>query len=171
VNETQGWIPIDIWPKGRAGFDARYRLEDDRLFVYVEGTNHFLDWPHHVMPFSGRREREAAYMIRKRLIDHIPGRAVHLAGFSLGGAVAVELARLIAGKKSLLILGSKRPRWRARLKHMKYRAIRTRGDWVPCLPPWRPRIRRQEKIGRWTPLFWRAHLSPEYKEILRREGF
>jgi len=34
------WVDIDIWPKGKAGFDARYRVDGDRLFIYcLEGAH------------------------------------------------------------------------------------------------------------------------------------
>ena len=153
------WIDIDIWPKGRSGFDARYRIDCDDLYCYCKGTDHLIDWLHRFAPWAGRRERQGAEMILKRLLPHIPGKAVKIAGFSLGGAVGVELALLIAGEVRLTIAGSKRPRWRDKLKKLDYIAYKHRGHIVPWLPPWRPRIKRMVKIGRWTPLFWRRTSS------------
>ena len=161
------WIDIDIWPKGRSGFDARYRIDCDDLYCYCKGTDHLIDWLHHFAPWAGRRERQGAEMILKRLKPHIDGRHVIIGGYSLGGAVAAELARIIPGSV-LFIAGSKRPRKRIR---GNCKALKVRGDIVTALPPWRPRIRGMEKVGRWTPLFWRAHMSEDNREFLRREGF
>ena len=161
------WVDIDIWPKGKAGFDARYRVDEDRLFVYCNGTDHWADWLHHFAPWAGRRQRQGAEMILRRLIPHLHRRNAVIGGYSLGGAVAAELARLIP-YSVLFLAGSKRPRKRIR---GNYKALKVRGDVVTALPPWRPRIRGMEKVGRWTPLFWRAHMSEDNREFLRREGF
>ena len=161
------WIDIDIWPKGKAGFDARYRVDGDRLFIYCKGTDHWVDRLHHFAPWAGRRGRQGAEMILRRLIPHLHRREVVVGGYSLGGAVAAELARIIPGS-ILYIAGSKRPRKRIR---GDCKALKARGDIVTSLPPWRPRVRNMQKVGRWTWKFWKAHMSGEYQEFLRIAGF
>jgi len=86
------WIKIDLWPHGRAGIDARFRTTATDLYLYIEGTNHPLDWLHHVTPFAKAREFDAGRRLYKKILPYIGARRVHIGGHSLGGAIALQAA-------------------------------------------------------------------------------
>lgn len=125
-------MKIDMgWP-GPIGND----VEIGNGIVYLHGTNHWLEWVHHFIPWAGRREVRWARDLVHTLT--FGGFEFHtLSGHSIGGTVATIAARLLAESGisvSLFTYGAKRPP-RDYFATGKHYAIRH--DIVPKLPPWR----------------------------------
>ena len=161
------WIKIDLWPHGRAGIDARFRTTATDLYLYIEGTNHPLDWLHHVTPFAKLREREAGRLLYRKILPYVGARRVHIGGHSLGGAIAIVVANLLTEAPVLTLYAPKRAPERAKTP---YRAYRRRGDLVPFLPPNRRPWEDVTVFGSWRP-FWLAHEPSEYRRFMDRDGF
>lgn len=162
------WIKIDLWPHGRAGIDARFRTTATDLYLYIEGTNHPLDWLHHVTPFAKLREREAGRLLYRKILPYVGARRVNIGGHSLGGAVAVVVANLFAEAPTLTVYAGKRPPEGPRWGLVAYRR---KGDIVPFLPPTRKAWKGENVFGSWTPLFWKVHHPNNYRRFMDRDGY
>lgn len=164
------WQKIDLWPEGPAGIEAKYRIEDRVLYCYAHGSNHVLDWLHHVLPGEAERERRGAIELFKRLIrlkDRFD--MATLGGHSLGAPVAIACADMMEHREIPVVcyaFGGKRPL-------MPYDclvyAYRHSGDIVPALPPWRQPYRGMAVFGTWT-FPWLAHKPERYEQFRQEAG-
>jgi hypothetical protein len=163
------WNTIDLGPGDRSHVQARWKDKDDKRYLYIDGSDHWIDWAHHFLPGAQRREIAAAYKLASILIKE-PGAAEFVVGgHSLGGAIATAVTCILDA--ALLpvtgyAFGGKRPPKRYNADVTCYRH---RGDLVPFLPPWRPRYAKVIEIGPRKP-FWAAHEPREYFPEMLRAG-
>ncbi len=168
--QTRGimdWIKIDLWPKGKAGIEAKYRIEGDTLYCFVLGSNHPMDWLHHIIPGAAKRELEAGRNIMRELHDVIGVRRLVIGGHSLGAAVAVVVGSLMSYycPVEVCVFGGKRTAW---AETVPYAAYRHKGDIVPFFPPWRPKY-ENAVFGKWRPP-WKAHGPQTYHKKMKEKG-
>lgn len=143
------YVPL-YGPKG-----ITVKIYDDHL--WIGGSNHWTHWLHHVLPGARRREIdcgvEIADLARREQISDIRG-------LSVGGCIAQIAATLVEGG-ICETYGTKRAPKDYYPEAIHYRH---RGDFVPFLPPWRPRV-FTTVIGDWKP-FWIAHHPNSYRRIV-----
>ena len=159
------WNKIDLFPAGKSGFDAKWRIDEDRrdVIVFIGGSDHWSDWLHHFTPGAKKREIEAAEaifeVIREKVEDAI---SVFIGGHSVGGVIACCLGEMTQHKAQtptyVCLFGSKRIWWNPEVDMEHY--VR-RGDIVPLLPPWRREYRKLIVYGKRLP-FWKAHGPSTY---------
>jgi hypothetical protein len=160
------WKPFQLGPPGPAGVNGRMREDEttDTAYIYIDGSDHAVDWWHHFLPFARRRERAAA----REILDIMPRRSRYVVGgHSVGGAIAADLAREIAAMGLAVkcyVFGPKRTS-RDSVRHVTA-AYRQRGDLVPYLPPWRKGY-RLTTFGHWMPVI-AAHEPREYFVVMAR---
>lgn len=159
-------MKIDLWVQGRPGVEARY--DDGVLYVY--GSDHWLDWLHHLIPGAVRRETLAACQIIEAieeavLVEHVRIVAGHSWGAAIAAHVHYELAvRGVAA--ALFTYGGKRAAIPTAAPGRHYRH---KGDIVPALPPWRPRWPNVQVFGpRMLP--WHAHEPRGYYPVMEHDG-
>jgi hypothetical protein len=140
--------------------------------LYLEGSDHWWDWLHHVLPGVAWRERRWARQVTS-MLQHPDTPMVHtVAGHSLGGTVACLAAGPLRGRgwsTAIYTYGAKRPpRGGYRFAYGdKHHAIK--GDIVPHLPPWRKSLPLIELD--YGHLSWReAHGPAIYYEQMREDG-
>jgi hypothetical protein len=131
--------------------------------LYLEGTNHWLEWLHHVVPGARWRERRWARQVVQLILN--TDAMIHtVAGHSVGGTVACIVAEIT--QLRLFTYGAKRPP-RGDYPPGKHYAIK--GDIVPNLPPWRPALTLivldYGRVG-----FVEAHGPASYYEQMREDG-
>lgn len=164
------WQKIDLWPKGLAGTDAKYRVENRVLYCFVHGSDHVLDWAHHFLPGAAKRERAGADVLYGRLMRMIAEfDRVVIGGHSIGAVVAIAVSDMLEKRKIPVLcysFGGKRPLDKPGDLVQCYRRA---GDIVPFLPPWRPKYREIWVFGKWTPFFL-AHNPTNYDELRRNVG-
>lgn len=156
---------IDMGWKGPLGTDVTIK----NGVVFVHGTNHWLEWLHHVTPFAGIREKRWADQLLRTLSER--GVQFHtLAGHSIGGTVvtiaALDLVLFWMGRVKLYTYGAKRPPRGCNATGKHYRI---KGDVVPFLPPWRkalPLITLD--YGKMGPI--EAHGPRSYWEQMEKDG-
>ena len=122
-------MKIDMGHKGPLGMDVRIR----NGVLYLGGSNHWLEWLHHVTPGAAWRERRWARKVVQLILNPYTPMVRTVAGHSVGGTVACIVSE-IASTLSLKTYGAKRPP-RGDYPPGKHYAIK--GDIVPHLPPWR----------------------------------
>lgn len=125
--------------------------------VYVGGSDHWMHWLHHVLPGARRREIQAGHDVA--VIAEVHGITAFW-GHSIGGCIA-QIAASLTPDASVRTYGTKRaPRgYTHQGEHYRHR-----GDFVPWLPPWRPRV-ACEYVGDYLPI-WVAHHPRTYRELL-----
>ncbi len=161
------WKKIDLFPKGPAGVEARWRERDGIVYCYIQGSDHWIDWFHHFLPFAKAREIGAGKIIANQLRKH--GTRFVIGGHSLGGAIAVVVGYLLRSSNievSVFAYGGKRAPCSTSWLDV---AVVKSGDIVPCLPPWRPKYKNIFYIPGWVP-FWKAHAPKMYYDIQRSHG-
>jgi hypothetical protein len=168
------WERIDLWPKGPAGVEARWRRDGDTVYCFIGGSDHWIDWLHHVIPGAWKRELWAAQKIADIIADKnglhnkSDGIKIVIGGHSLGGAIACIVAEFLLHEYwtiyelDLYTYGAKRLRWKTTAKGEHYRH---RGDIVPYLPPWMPKYQDVKPYGSWMP-FWKAHGPRTYYDLM-----
>ena len=143
------YIPL-YGPKG-----VTVKVYDDHLII--GGSNAWYHWLHHILPGARQREIDCAFEValiaRKHVIRDIRG-------ISVGGCIAQIVASILRCK--CITYGSKRA---PRVYAGAGTHYRHRGDIVPFLPPWRPRM-HCVLVGEWRPL-WIAHKPSSYWEALQ----
>lgn len=162
------WSRIDLFPSGKAGIEAKWRVEDGDVYCFIGGSDHWVDWLHHFLPGSEEREIICAAWIET--VIRGKGKAYFIGGHSVGGAIASVIGDMLRYEGCEVYtrsFGGKRP-----IKGTEDVAInyRHRGDIVPFLPPWRPAYKMQPVIERWLP-FWKAHGPSTYYEAMEECGF
>jgi len=181
VGQKINWVrsqgsKIDLWPKGSAGVEAKYVIDDSILYLLIYGTDSRFDWILHFLPgWDAMAEILYGAVLSNQLavkINECPKiRNVVIYGHSWGGAIAPIVEDCLRNTfKSLWIytigLGPKMPV----VGTLLYRFIH-RGDIVPYLTPWRVWFRKlvfkgfKIRIGRWKP-FWKAHVLGAYIQEL-----
>ena len=154
-------IRVDlIGPKGLL-IHIDMNAEQDRVRAFIQGSKRPWHWLHHIIPFAGKRERDAG----RELAGIMEGSGVshvELHGHSLGGAVAMATAQYIKNDGidvSCTTYGTKQPPWWIGSEGRHYR---TRGDIVPFVIPIRKRL-ETTVIGerRW---FWHSHGPDAYRD-------
>lgn len=159
-------MKIDMGRKGPLGMDLTIK----NGVCYIEGTNHWLEWVHHFLP--GARRREIAWGVDVANVCHGVQQMIHtMAGHSIGGTVAIIAAQNMAGYYTgslrVLTYGAKRPPRPFDGKGGKH--YRIKGDIVPLLPPWRPRLNCAVlDYGKLSPR--EAHGPRSYHEQMRKDG-
>ena len=163
------WNKIDLWPSGKAGIEARWRVENGDLYCFIGGSDHWVDWIHHFLPGSKRRELMCGMRLARALRPKIK-ESVFIGGHSVGGVVASLVARMFEDEGEevyAITFGGKRPLEGTEDAVISYRH---RGDIVPFFPPWRKRYKHEMRIGKWMP-FWKAHGPATYYEAMEIYGF
>lgn len=159
---------------------GRWRVQDGRLYLYLEGSVGYSDW---VRNFAvGRRRTAQGYVNRVdhrealatiREIRHVLEvvKSIHVGGHSRGGSEAWALTQELraAGHKVTCILYAPKRTGCRDYQAGEYLAYRHRGDWVPMLPPWYAGW-TCVLIGQWMPI-WRAHEPREYMDMIQGHGF
>ena len=133
--------------------------------LYLEGSDDWREWLHHVMPGARRREiREAAAILAwlelSRTMIHT------VAGHSMGACVATIIAAMHGGLKLYVYGGKRAPRSHYREPDAAYRHYR---DIVPFLPPWRPGY-RNIMVGCKCLSPWEAHQPRNYYRDMEKDG-
>ncbi len=157
------WKKIDLWPDGPAGVEARYRVQGGVCYCFIRGSDHWADWLHHILPGAYGREVLAGILVAKKLMDIHCDQYV-IGGHSLGGVIAIICADTLGKHVKLFTFGTKRDK----IKVNTGTHYRHRGDIVPFLPPWMPKI-ECEVFGEWMP-FWKAHEPKQYYELMEKVG-
>ena len=142
------YIPL-YGPKGIV-----VKIYDDHL--WIGGSNAWYHWLHHVIPGAKRREIDCGIEVADLALELD---ITDIRGLSVGGCIAQIAAMIIGGRCTTY--GTKRAPAGYEVAGTHYRH---RGDIVPFLPPWRPRI-ACTTIGVWRPL-WVAHNPKSYREVL-----
>ena len=139
------------------------------------GSHPRLASSHH--PVREKREMAAAESLAS-IIDkktrelNTTGILVVIGGHSLGGPVVLLAAEHLIRFSSYFqlsasVFGSKRPC--VKPKVLYYDSYVAKGDIVPLLPPWRPKLKKATVIGKWKP-FWLAHQPKNYEGIMKDLG-
>jgi hypothetical protein len=159
------WKKIDLWPEGPAGVEARYRIQDGVCYCFISGSDHWLDWVHHFLPRAQIREIDAGWKLAQQLRAVECDRFV-IGGHSLGGVIAEICACILYMIRPVMVytFGSKR----GYVKFHKCVHYRRKGDIVPFLPPWRPKL-KCTVFGKWMP-FWMAHRPKVYENLMKEAG-
>jgi len=141
-------------------------------YVYFFGSDHPLDWIHHVVPFDRLREWLMARRVAKHLLT-LDEQTMHyiIGGHSLGGAIAAMVTYRLRKWGYLAMgygFGAKRVGypWHDALNVVYVHE----GDIVPKLPPWRKRYAREEVYGE-RETAWAAHQPSAYHDVEQRHGF
>lgn len=170
----RGWNEIDLWPIGPAGIEARWRADGGTLYCFIEGSNHWADWLHHVVWGASARETIAGLRIASDLYGLGCKMSIGtyvIGGHSLGGSIAsvvtLALRERGVGGVSCHVFGAKR---RPRSGDGRVKIYVRKGDIVPLLPPWRKAYKQQEFFGSIT-WPWVAHQPKQYYDIQREKGF
>ena len=147
-------------------YGPHYTVKDGVLFIH--GSDHWLEWLHHIAPFSKRRELKWALQILDEInIDEIS----IIAGHSIGGTKAIMVAELslgyYLGAIKLYTYGAKRPP--RPFRGDKGTHYRVKGDIVPFLPPWR-RMLNTIVLDRGKLGFMEAHEPREYGIRMSMDG-
>lgn len=162
------WHYIDLGPDGSSGIEAKFRIAENILYLYVYGSDHKDDWVHHVLPGGVKREADAA----EEIADLIQtSDCIHyvITGHSLGGLVAVMVAQILREKAFPVTCYAYGPKRVPKKYHAPCVVYRHRGDIVPFLPPWRPNYENVKKIGKWLPP-WMAHGPSTYWNQMEKDG-
>jgi pimeloyl-ACP methyl ester carboxylesterase len=152
------------------GIEGWYKDVHQKRFVYVKPTNCAYDWLRNFLLPRRSWENMAEWLYY--LLSTLPERDHVILGYSMGGAVALNLASVLGGVqiKHVYTFGAPKP---GRIKlHFPVTEHVHRGDIVPCLPILAPRLTKREYIGEWKP-FVQAHESYQYliNMVLSAEGY
>ena len=173
----------------KEGVEGRWSLQDnDHAVFYITGTNHKIDWKRNFqirlaeiedgIKVNQKDLLEAQWVVeyiasRIDLSEGSPVKKITVSGHSRGGAVAqIVVYKLMTKFPHLNIVGillaSKRTGNRHFVKAIREKVVayRHRGDIVPHVPPY-PFYRVPSTIvfGKWTALFWKAHMPKSYSKI------
>jgi pimeloyl-ACP methyl ester carboxylesterase len=137
------WQPL---PFESSGPDGLYRIENDRCYLWLYGTNHEREWPFH---FSGCRVKTAigwaninyyreAMLVYAWILDNIDVRNIQIGGHSYGGALAQIVAAMCEYNRNFnvdcITFGTVRA-GRLEMPESSENWIH-RGDVVPWWPLW-----------------------------------
>ena len=154
------WERIDLWPKGPAGVEARWRKDEYTAYCFIGGSDHWIDWIHHILPGAKTREIIAGECIANRLKYEGPDFVI--GGHSLGGAVASVVTNRLRGlgfRVTCYVYGAKRPPE----KTGNISSYINRGDIVPYLFPWRPKHINPYIRGKFS---FKAHGPRTYYDLM-----
>lgn len=160
------WDEIDLGPGDRSHIQARTRAVDGVRYAYADGSDHWIDWVHHVVPGAKAREEAAGWELAKRILAWgIPERFV-VGGHSLGAAVMTVAATYLVNyaPTECMVYGGKR----SPVVYENIQAFRHSGDYIPWLFVLRPAYKNQV-FGKWLPP-WQAHEPREYYPLMVEHG-
>lgn len=150
-------MKIDMGRKGPLGPDVRIK----NGVLYIEGTNHWLEWVHHFIPGARRREIKWGEQVASLAVRE---NVRIIAGHSVGGTIAMIAAHITNAK--CYTYGAKRP---PRGYYASGKHYRIKADIVPFLPPWRPTFPTITlDYGTMGPI--KAHGPRSYYEQMGKDG-
>jgi hypothetical protein len=160
---------IDLGPGDRSGVQAMtWDYGANLRCLWIDGTDHWHDVVHHILP--GVRRRELLWA--KKLADAVFDPAINeyrVGGHSLGGCLAALVAEDLRERGVFVhcvVFGAKRT-FRGNDKCVSVVHV---GDLIPALPPWRPPYWESRYFGE-RASFWDAHQPKAYYDQMKIFGF